>query len=152
MMTAPVFGRQRHLRIARGQLDRLQCELEVKITQVQFRFQGRAERGKDLFLVELQKRDTQTQNWCWIKRKRVKKKAQQRERRKGTTKRVKKRHNMQKEIKLLPSPIETRPAHSSWCQNCARHPRIVGTAARVPSSHNLGRKLIKTFRCLRTYK
>lgn len=63
-MTAPVFGRQRHLRIVRGQLDRLQCELGVKIIQVQFRFQGRSERGKDLFLVELQKRDTQTKNWC----------------------------------------------------------------------------------------
>jgi hypothetical protein len=39
-------------------LDWLQCELGVKIIQVQFRFQGRAERGKDLFLVELQKRHT----------------------------------------------------------------------------------------------
>jgi hypothetical protein len=47
-----------HLRIVRGKLDWLQCELGVKIIQVQFRFQGRAERGKDLFLVELQKRDT----------------------------------------------------------------------------------------------
>ena len=89
------FVRPCHLRIVRGQLDWLQCELGVKIIQVQFRFQGRAERGKDLFLVELQKRDIQTKNWCSMKRKRVKK------------------HNMQKEIKLLPSPIQTRHAHSS---------------------------------------
>lgn len=66
-------GRPCHLRIVRGQLDWLQCELGVKIIQVQFRFQGRAERGKDLFLVELQKRDTQTKNWCQTKRKSVKK-------------------------------------------------------------------------------
>jgi len=65
------FVRPCHLRIVRGQLDRLQCELGVKIIQVQFRIQGRAERGKDLFLVELQKRDTQTKNWCWTKRERV---------------------------------------------------------------------------------
>ena len=57
-----------HLRIIRGQLDRLQCELGVKIIQVQFRLQGRAERGKDLFLVQLQERDTHRQNWCRLKR------------------------------------------------------------------------------------
>jgi hypothetical protein len=53
------FVRLCHLRIVRGQLDWLQCELGVKIIQVHFRLQGRAERGKDLFLVQLQERDIQ---------------------------------------------------------------------------------------------
>lgn len=60
-----------HLRIVRGQLDWLQCELGVKIIQVQFRLQGRAERGKDLFLVQLQERDTHRKNWCCMKRKKI---------------------------------------------------------------------------------